>query len=648
MANTSPIREMSWPESNPSNTRTSSLSSSFSADSSSAAEPDFTIPRQGPRIVIPQEIIVEQRQFWQNCLVGVLYDDAHVKEEHMAASISKHWRLEDQVSVVGRKRNIYVGGFPLEYYSDYVAAQVGEMVEEVVQVDFSVQGFRNLRYLRVRVNIDPSKPFLMGFYVLLDNGRVIWIQCQYERVFRICKQCGCIGHIVRDCKRSRRIVQQVVNEQKQRIRGAFGFSCFIDYESALFVNEAVAFRMSNSRRTTMARIKKEDSSSNTPQSQSLSSQNKPNGQSQEGDENFIDVMEIDPVAVTIQEQLITQAMGPPSFNLSYFGVYVPSTSIVSVTHHSFPYSGGNPLWSPQAIQFSELAQIFTSSFTAVNEVANMQLQEHMEEPQSLDLQHELEQQVHVASEDEEYNPLILTHFFKSFTTVSGLGFIWHDIIDQLLQLRPNIQAQFANSFASWDSTSANSTNIDPLLVWVTKFLKPDVGVGLIVDSNGPEQRWDIFQTAFDVVPTIINFHKTLIFIPTSSGPFLACPLNWFYAYHMYVCLSEKWSLFATFPLTSFYDCFDPFTPMKKLVKRKAIVDIASSSKKHKTYGTVLGKFQLLQARPLQKFPIKKRACLWWSWILLLRVRRRLSHISLLRIYDIHFMELSRDKLPFDN
>ncbi|KAF7838845.1 Pyruvate carboxyltransferase [Senna tora] len=171
------------------------------------------------------EIIVEQRQFWQNCLVAVLIDDGHVKEEQLAGSINKYWLMQDQVRVVGRKKNTFVlefnnpfdmnfmveegpwevqnkllvldhwqpnvildeykvvsfplwvefWGFPLEYYSSYVAEHVGELVGEVVQVDFSDQGFRNLRYLKVRVNIDPSKPLLMGFYVLLDNGRAIWI-----------------------------------------------------------------------------------------------------------------------------------------------------------------------------------------------------------------------------------------------------------------------------------------------------------------------------------------------------------------------------------------------------------------------------------------------------------------------------------------
>ncbi|KAF7839773.1 uncharacterized protein G2W53_008255 [Senna tora] len=89
-------------------------------------------------------------------------------------------------------------GFPLEYYTVDIVELVGSMVGNVLQVDFSDQGLRNLRYLRVKVELDRSLPLLMGFYVLLDDDRTIWIQCQYERVFHICKQCGYIGHVAKD------------------------------------------------------------------------------------------------------------------------------------------------------------------------------------------------------------------------------------------------------------------------------------------------------------------------------------------------------------------------------------------------------------------------------------------------------------------
>ncbi|KAF7801724.1 reverse transcriptase [Senna tora] len=647
MANNSPIREMSWPESNPSHTQASSSDLSYSSDSSSANEPDFSIPRQGPRIVIPQEIIMEQHQFWQNCLVVVLFDDGHVKEEQLAEVpwavqnkllVLDHWQpnvILDEYRVVSFPLWVEFWGFPLEYYSTYVAEHVGEFVGEVVQVDFSYQGFRNLRYLRVRVNIDPSKPLLMGFYVLLDNGRA-----------------------------NRRMVQHAVDEQRQRIKDNFGFSCFIDYESILFVNEAVAFRMSNSRRTTMIRIKKEgeqakyvtsefkpisylriksssssesrptniirvsdaslsdsDSSSNTPHSYSSPSQNQPTVRGQGMEDELVDIMDIDPLPVTTQEQLMVHDMGPHFLNIQaqqcqindtfmdlqfncqeqqHFAeashgspipvsmtttlvtsnnsleallcnedpesfCFMQSSPAMQVPPYSVPYSQGNlnPLWSPQTLQFSELAQFLPSASTAVNEVANMQLLGHMENIPSPDQTQERSQEVHVPLEDEDYQPFILTHFFKSFIKISGLGFIWDDITEQLLQLRPNIQAQFGDSFTSWACTSANSTNLDTLMGWA------------------------------------------LVFIPAASGPFLACPLNWFYSFRVYTFLTEKWALFATVSLSAFYDCFDAFTPSP--IKRKATSKQPVSFKKQKTYGRVLGKFQLIQARPLQKYPFKKRA-----------------------------------------
>ncbi|KAF7838844.1 uncharacterized protein G2W53_007326 [Senna tora] len=153
------------------------------------------------------------------------------------------------------------------------------------------------------------------------------------------------------------MVQHAVDEQRQRIRDTFGFSCFIDYESILFVNEAVTFRMSSSRRTTRIRIRKEgeqvkyvtsefkpisyprtksssssesrptniirvsdasvsdsDPSSNTPQSNSSPSQNQPIVQCQGVEDNVVDIMDIDSPPVTTQEQLRVQDEGPHFLN----------------------------------------------------------------------------------------------------------------------------------------------------------------------------------------------------------------------------------------------------------------------------------------------------------------------------------------------
>ncbi|KAF7801514.1 aminoacylase-1 isoform X1 [Senna tora] len=90
----------------------------------------------------------------------------------------------------------------------------------------------------------------MGFYVHLDDTRSIWIQCRYERMFRICKQCGCLGHVAKDCKRSHCSVQASVAVQKEALRQRFDAVTFMDLNSPLFINEAITFRKFKGRRTT--------------------------------------------------------------------------------------------------------------------------------------------------------------------------------------------------------------------------------------------------------------------------------------------------------------------------------------------------------------------------------------------------------------
>lgn len=68
---------------------------------------------------------------------------------------------------------IQIWGLPLEYHSSANAASIGSLAGQTLHVDFTDQGIRNLRYLRVQVNIDPHSPLLMGFYAHLDNGSTI-------------------------------------------------------------------------------------------------------------------------------------------------------------------------------------------------------------------------------------------------------------------------------------------------------------------------------------------------------------------------------------------------------------------------------------------------------------------------------------------
>lgn len=136
---------------------------------------------------------------------------------------------------------VQIWGLPLEYLTTANAVAIRSLVGHAIHVDSTDQGIRNLRYLRVQVNLDPHKPFLMGFYIQLANGRIIWIQLRYERVFRICRKCGCIGHIDRDCKKGRAEVQLAVDEQKAEFKRRLFCSLLVDHSHPLFVSEAAAF-----------------------------------------------------------------------------------------------------------------------------------------------------------------------------------------------------------------------------------------------------------------------------------------------------------------------------------------------------------------------------------------------------------------------
>ncbi|KAF7841821.1 reverse transcriptase [Senna tora] len=280
MANTHMLREASWSESQNTPQYSSSSSSGYSTEDSGDLEPDFIIPRQGPVLEFSAPYINMQRDFWRNCLIGVLVDDNMVKASRLQNIINRVLNLQHLVRVVGRSKNVFAfefgcdldkeiihhevcvefWGFPLEYYTFDIAELVGSMVGTVLQVDFSDQGFRNLRYLRVKVEVDRSLPLLMGFYVLLDDDRTIWIQCRYERMFRICRQCGCIVHVAKDCKKTRRRAQAAIEAQKEALRQRFDTVSFMDLESPLFVNEAMAFRKFKGRRTTKIRVQVEQNS----------------------------------------------------------------------------------------------------------------------------------------------------------------------------------------------------------------------------------------------------------------------------------------------------------------------------------------------------------------------------------------------------
>lgn len=55
-------------------------------------------------------------------------------------------------------------------------------------------------FMRVRVNVDISKPLCRGRKVTFDDDLENWVSFQYERLPNICFWCGMLSHDDSDCE----------------------------------------------------------------------------------------------------------------------------------------------------------------------------------------------------------------------------------------------------------------------------------------------------------------------------------------------------------------------------------------------------------------------------------------------------------------
>ncbi|KAF7827072.1 uncharacterized protein G2W53_018236 [Senna tora] len=90
-------------------------------------------------------------------------------------------------------------GVPLELISNYVAFRLGEIAGEVVELDPDNDSRKNMEFLRVKVLLNLTKPLLMGTFFPLSSRTKVWLSCMPERTYRLCEQCGRIGHLDKDC-----------------------------------------------------------------------------------------------------------------------------------------------------------------------------------------------------------------------------------------------------------------------------------------------------------------------------------------------------------------------------------------------------------------------------------------------------------------
>ena len=89
---------------------------------------------------------------------------------------------------------VQLHGLPLEYQYPELAEKMGQIMGIFEGIDLDDRVPCNIKFMHIKVRIDLWAPLLTSFMLRLDDRAYVCVQCRYERVHKICKRCGLIGH----------------------------------------------------------------------------------------------------------------------------------------------------------------------------------------------------------------------------------------------------------------------------------------------------------------------------------------------------------------------------------------------------------------------------------------------------------------------
>lgn len=98
---------------------------------------------------------------------------------------------------------VQVRRLPFEFrchkFAKGIAKCAGDLVKMEGMVDSDVPDFGN-QYVRVRVQIDHTKPLVNGCFLKRPDRKPVWICFKYERLPSFCYNCGSLNHDTKSCR----------------------------------------------------------------------------------------------------------------------------------------------------------------------------------------------------------------------------------------------------------------------------------------------------------------------------------------------------------------------------------------------------------------------------------------------------------------
>ncbi|KAI7995274.1 Uncharacterized protein LOK49_LG11G01480 [Camellia lanceoleosa] len=115
-------------------------------------------------------------------------------------------------------------GLPLKCSMKEVGFRLGKAIGEVIKVDIDILMPRNIQSLCIRVWVATDQPLISGFYLQFKDGHHQWISCSYEHVYKVCQNCGRVGHTLSGCPLSfaeaKRRIEEHIAEMKRNLGAA--------------------------------------------------------------------------------------------------------------------------------------------------------------------------------------------------------------------------------------------------------------------------------------------------------------------------------------------------------------------------------------------------------------------------------------------